>query len=214
MSRISVCRYPDTNRGSRGFTLTELAIVLVVISAITAGILVAMNAISNNRMVNQTADQLGIIVSNLRSLYSGQALPSASIAAATATPTFITQNVFPNEMVSGTNVINVWKGAVTVGVVVAGNTATQFDVQYQNIPLDTCVQILTQNSQPGRDTGLVQVKLTDSTSATQTFVTDATTHDLPIAPLTASAACSGHTPPFTIDWFYVIGNGCAAGAAC
>lgn len=45
-------------RGARGFTLTELAVVVVIIALILGGVVLTMNAVSSAREVEQTQQQL------------------------------------------------------------------------------------------------------------------------------------------------------------
>src|SRR5271170_8075843 len=56
---------------SRGFTLTEIAIVLGIIGLILGAIWVAAGSVYSNLRVSQAATETLIIVENFKSLYGG-----------------------------------------------------------------------------------------------------------------------------------------------
>lgn len=188
---------------ARGFTLTEVGIVIGVIGVITACIFAAASTAQYRARLNQGVDEINLIVGNMRSLYAGQnASAAAAIALNSATNegTFVSQGVFPKEMLRQTNTSladNPWNqtvvaGSAQVGVVTGG----QFIVSYQNIPYDVCADLLVRNSTPGTDTGLVQI-----TVGASTFTGTA----LPISPVQAAQVCvSGST--YTINWYYTLGS--------
>ncbi len=207
-------RAQGTSKKAQGFTLSEIGIVMGVVGIVAISVFAAAGALSNKRMLNQTTDQIGIIASNVRALYNGRSVPTASVAATTETAYLVGQNagVFPGEMVSGTTVKNMWNGNVTVAI--DATTPVKVIISYQNIPFDVCTDLLVRNSQPGRDTGLVKINLTDSAALSQDFVSNAANHQLPVLPITAATACKAGAEPFTMTWSYIIGNGCVAGTPC
>ena len=75
----------------RAFTLTELAIVLGIVGVIMGGIYTASSSSQSQVILNQSVDQLGTIVNNVRSYYSGRQAPApancpASFASAYSLP--------------------------------------------------------------------------------------------------------------------------------
>jgi len=81
----------------RGFTLTELAIVIGVIGILTAAIWTFIGPAYENTRHQQLAEQLSTVVNHVRALYAGQA--GISGAAATLTPQLVTQGAIPTNTV-------------------------------------------------------------------------------------------------------------------
>ena len=203
-------------KGRRGVSLTETVLVMGVIGIVAIGIWAAASGLSNKRLLNQVSDQLGIITSNMRAYYSGQSINVNGLNVAAAMPRFIAAGIFPAEMVvDANNAANAWNGAVTMSTnSPSAGLPARFVISYYGIPADVCGSILSQNSLPGKDTGLVQINLKGSNAFPVVFLSDTSTHQLPIPPVTAINACSADPGPFRIDWVYILGNGCYPGAPC
>src|ERR1700733_12022724 len=90
-----------TRQTKRGFTLTEIAIVLGIIGLILGAIWVAAAAVYTNMRTSKTTTELLDIVQNVRAMYatSGTVDPAADMAAfgiqAGGGLTYIRAGVFP-----------------------------------------------------------------------------------------------------------------------
>lgn len=110
---------------------------------------------SSNMQTAQT--NLSIIQANLRDTWGGQREYTGM-----STANAITAGVFPESMVSGTNVYNVWNGTVTVA---PNSNPVWADITYTNIPQEECIKLATKAV-----SGFVEVKqggtiITDTNSA-------------------------------------------------
>lgn len=85
----------------------------------------------------------------------------------------------PPQAISGTNLINQWKGAI----VITGNTNTLF-VDYTNVDAPGCTKLLTKAPQ---GTGITGVAVAASLAA----VASATVNALPVSLATATGLCTG-----------------------
>lgn len=138
-------------RKTRGFTLTEAAIVLGIVGLILGAIWVAAGAVYNNQRVATTTTQVLQMVNGIRSLYATSTTFSGTILE------LANAGVVPKDMVtlnaSGvvTNVDNVWNGAVTIA---AASPATGFILAYPNVPREACSSFLVRITGRGRDSGL------------------------------------------------------------
>lgn len=136
-------------RSQRGFTLTEIAIVLGVIGLILGSIWVAASSVYNNQKTAKTNTQVLSIAQAVRSLYASVA-STGDADGTDETTNLCKANVFPNDMVTGgaptcTSVKNVWNGAVTVKSTsknVAG-TGDAFSVAYAGLPTAVCAALET-----------------------------------------------------------------------
>jgi prepilin-type N-terminal cleavage/methylation domain-containing protein len=79
ITKINLCHKRD------GFTLTELAIVLAIISVILAGVWSMVQIGWENQRRQQACDEITIVVNNVRGYYSGQSgVPYSANSLATA----------------------------------------------------------------------------------------------------------------------------------
>ena len=112
----SICR----QRSTRGFSLTELAIVLGVIGLVLGGIWVAASSVHRNNQLQKANQEISLILAGYRSTY---AMRGIDVAAATdVTCNGVTNNYFPQDMIAGgcstgttsTYPVNPWNGYVQV----------------------------------------------------------------------------------------------------
>ena len=89
----------NTCRQGRGFTLTEIAIVLGVMGVIMGGLWQLVDSSWENARREQTAEAIVTVVNNVRQLYGGQLTMNAALNR-TSNPTLITtliqQQVIPS----------------------------------------------------------------------------------------------------------------------
>ena len=149
----------------KGFTLTELAIVLGVIGVVLGGIWAAASASFNSQKVDKAQQELITIVNNVRALYAnrqgfaqGAMAANATVAAqkasaAALTLAMINAGVFPADMVDNSTspptVRSPWNTNVTINLgTIGGQTpdATLFWVDFasytSDLPTNTCAAFL------------------------------------------------------------------------
>jgi prepilin-type N-terminal cleavage/methylation domain-containing protein len=154
----------------RGFTLTEIAIVLGIIGLILGAIWVAAAAVYTNLRTSKTTTQLLTITQNLRALYATSAsvdpaadmttIPFTNVAAGAQT-TYIQSNIFPADAVITTSgkattytVEDAWGASINIVSAKAVATSDSFAINFDNVPVSACITILTSNTGPGRDPAL------------------------------------------------------------
>jgi prepilin-type N-terminal cleavage/methylation domain-containing protein len=107
----------------RGFTLTEIAIVLGIIGLILGAIWVAAAAVYTNMRTSKTTTELLDIVQNMRAMYatSGVVDPTADMTFASGLQaakalTYIQGGIFPADTINagGTGVQDPWNGYISV----------------------------------------------------------------------------------------------------
>jgi prepilin-type N-terminal cleavage/methylation domain-containing protein len=121
----------------RGFTLTEIAIVLGVIGLILGAIWVAASSAYRNLKITNAPKQIMIIVQNVRSLYASQPGFAASDIDTYMTGPMISAGVFPSDLVVGSNAVDAWGGGVNVWVEDPNN----FWVVYTALPPSDCIAL-------------------------------------------------------------------------
>lgn len=181
----------------RGFTLTEIAIVLGIIGLILGAIWVAAASVYSNMRVSKAQGQILTIVQNIRSLYATSTLTNET-AFAEMTATVRAAGVFPSDMLSGTATQSPWATAVQVYNETRTVAGDAFSIVYNDIPTAACISLVTSLSGNGRDPGLFHVGYAAGAS---TAALSATT--LPVSAGTAAGntACgSGATPDLRIGF--------------
>ncbi|MDR3424115.1 MAG: hypothetical protein P4M13_03420 [Alphaproteobacteria bacterium] len=134
---------------TRGFTLTELAIVFGAMGAIIAAIWVAAGTVSDNNKAYLTAQQIGRVTQNIREYYmNAQGIPPAACSGADVTAALDTNGLFPAEMRSGTvGVINsAYATSATGSFRVKGpscpGTSSRFWIVLTNLTPAACARLL------------------------------------------------------------------------
>jgi prepilin-type N-terminal cleavage/methylation domain-containing protein len=156
----------------RGFTLTEIAIVLGIIGLILGAIWVAAAAVYNNLRISKATTQLLVITQNMRSMYatssavdtgSDMTTVGTTCVALGAATTYAQAGIFPADTVVGLPagpvcVNGPWTNS-SINVVAAkvSAAADSFAVEFNNVPQSACISMLTQNTGTGRDPGLFAV---------------------------------------------------------
>lgn len=147
----------------RGFTLTEIAIVLGVVGIIVGGIWAAADNVSETRKENDAVAELQTIVHNMYNLYGGRSTPSCTPSgpngSADITPCLLSAQVIPSayaDAVTAGTAINPWSGFGTTyfsgggGVSVFGAQSgsvtgpAQFRVSFYDVSYGGCVALINQ----------------------------------------------------------------------
>ena len=129
---------PVQRKKVRGFTLTEIAIVLGIIGLILGGVWVAATEVRDASRCNQAVQDISTMAANMRSTFSAT---NAFSLSGKQTPNMITAGVIPNDLLGTTagSTKNAWNGAVDIYL-----NNTNFTIQYSNIPVTVCNQIASQ----------------------------------------------------------------------
>lgn len=184
----------------RGFTLTEIAIVLGIIGMILGAIWVAASSVYNNQRVARATNELLTIAQSVRSLYAtSQTVDTTGnadmdVSATNATHyTYLQANVFPSDMMvmSGSPptpiaAVDPWNGGVAITQATVTNAGDAFNIFFDQVSQGGCIALLTANTGTGRDGSLQAVGAgiagTTPTIATTTF---------PVAASVAQGLCTG-----------------------
>jgi len=146
-------------RQTRGFTLTEAAIVLGIVGLILGAIWVAAASVYANLRVKQTSEQLIQIAQAIRALHA----TNTTIPAATTMIQLARAGAIPKDMLNDatnpTIVTNIWGGVMTASDVrtTVGAAGDGFVITFPAVPQQACVDLAVRNSGQGRDAGLVGI---------------------------------------------------------
>ncbi len=142
---------PSAQSRRKGFTLTEMAIVLGVIGAMLGGIWAASAAAYNSMKLSQAQKDLLTLVQNVRSLYAARGSFPYQPADIDYTLAFANASVIPADMIvpGGVNpVVDAWGDRVTVttqsnygGSLKATN---RFEITFWGMSQASCYPFITQ----------------------------------------------------------------------
>lgn len=209
-------------RKTRAFSLVEAAIVLGIIGAVLSGVFFASTAVVNHEKLDNATNELYLISNNVRQLFSSRPLPAACTPLNTANYITTLSNgslnhaVFPSEMVisAAPLINNQWNLSSTVSTAFADlcpgtlasplagllppQNVSYIDIQYVNIPESACVNLIAQNSIPGRDTGVIRISVNGAAAGA-----------LPVTPTAAATLCNNNrnaNNTNTVDWYFQFNN--------
>lgn len=158
------------DEAKRGFTLTEIAIVLGIVGLILGAIWVAAAAVYNNLRTSKGTTELLVTVQNIRALYAtsglvdaGADMPVNAPPAAGGGRTYLQAGVFPADTLDNPNVnlatqaFDPWQGNISVqSTTSVGGTGTDaFYVVMDKVPQQACIGLLTSNVGQGRDPSMI-----------------------------------------------------------
>ncbi len=156
-----------SNESRRGFTLTEIAIVLGIVGLILGAIWVAAAAVYNNLRTSKATTELLNVVQNVRALYAtsgvvdNQADMAMNANAAGPAQTYIQAGIFPADTLNNadptqaTRANDPWNGTIAVKAATLNTLNDSFTVGFDNVPQQACVNMLVSNVGQGRDPGMV-----------------------------------------------------------
>jgi len=184
-------------RKARGFTLTEIAIVLGIIGLILGAVWAAASSVYLNMRVSTTSQQLLQIAQGVKSLYAttsdmgaAGAVTNAALAAAGAIPSDLVK------VTAGVYSINnnAFGGAITVTNV----DATNYTVEFAGVPKQACAKMLVSNAGTANTSGIDGWNAGAASPAAKNATASATV-------TAANTACADATSNFVKFWFK-IGN--------
>jgi prepilin-type N-terminal cleavage/methylation domain-containing protein len=156
-----------TNRQKkRGFTLTEIAIVLGIIGLILGAIWVAAAAVYNNLRVSKATTELLQVAQGVRAMYAtSSTVDSGADMTAYGTTaqsggglSYLVSGIFPSDTLNATpptRALDPWGGNINVQSATQTVTSDSFYVVFDNVPQNACISLLTSNTGTGRDSGMV-----------------------------------------------------------
>jgi hypothetical protein len=170
------------HRSERGMTLTEAAIFLGIAGVVFAAIWAAAAQVSFNRNITGTLGEIMQVTQNIRGLYSRQSGFSGSSGFDTGseiTEAMIKAEVVPPEMIDPANnaeLLSRWNTPVHINI---GSDLTSFEIEFADtLPTDVCRDMTSRAIGPGRDHGLLEVKI-NGNSFSGTDLEDLTPTSLP-----------------------------------
>ncbi|MDR3449937.1 MAG: type 4 pilus major pilin [Alphaproteobacteria bacterium] len=195
IQKLSLSRaQPHKTSSSKGFTLTEIAIVLGIIGLILGAIWVAASKVYANQKVGKATTQMINVVQGIRSLYSTS---SVTGLADTTDMTFAicSASVFPSDTIPSTGcgtsaapatISNPWNGATTIAStsVAVAATGDAFMIKMAGVPTTGCTALMTSLGGIGRDPGLIYL------GVPAYAVASATAFPVTLATATAAAQCT------------------------
>jgi len=119
----------------RGFTLTEIAIVLGIIGLILGAVWAAATAVYSNIRVSQAEQGITQTAQAVRSMFAASG--NTGVAALTI---ITTPGMFPVSWVNGVNYGNPWNPPTGVASYVNGN-GTFFDIELTGVPNAACAAL-------------------------------------------------------------------------
>jgi len=129
------------NRKQKGFTLTEILLVLVIAAAIVISAFIIYPKVQASARAEAESKNIATIVAGVKALYTS----TSSYTGITKT-ILVNAKVFPDNMLSGTGSsatpINSWKGAVDVTAATINNAGDAFTITYNGVPTAECVKMV------------------------------------------------------------------------
>ena len=181
----------------QGFTLIELAIVLGVFAVIVAGIWMVVAVVYENVHQYQANREIQSMVQNIRQLEQRIThFDTSNLSDITAT--LDTQTAFPIEMrqsegTANGNLNNPWTTSGN-SVHVFSRAATEFGIEFANLPKKSCIQIATKMS-GGEISGLTGIGFNGSSPILPT--------NLPLSVISAATQCTSPTAN-KIEWRFTL----------
>lgn len=183
-----------SRKENKGFTLTEIAIVLGIIGVILGAIWVAASGVYANQRVNSANTAVMQIAQGVRALYSTSS-NLGTTAVTNLTNPLITANAVPNSLVNGSDATAYLAGPLPGGytVIEANGDGNGFVIAMTGASRSVCISLLTAIGGTGRDPGLYQAIATSYTTAPITSA-NALSHTAYAAATTPSALTVDATP--------------------
>ena len=123
------------SKAQGGFGLLEMILVFILVIGAAAVVFTMFGSAKPSAEASNESQELSTLAANLQGTF-GLGRDYSNLTDASA----INAKAVPENMVSGTSVINGWGGALTLG---PGANKTQFSIEYVGIPAAACVKFVT-----------------------------------------------------------------------
>jgi len=184
---------PRLGQRKRGFTLTEIAIVLGIMGLVLGAIWVAAAGVYNNQRVNLATTSIMQIAQGVRALYATSATTGYTTTA-DMTTALITAGAVPNNLVASSSTLT---GPFPNGksAVYSTGDGAGFVISMSAASKANCVTLLTAVGGTGRDPGLYKATAvaTADPAAGDSDATAGTPITAAITPASATTTCTNNT---------------------
>ena len=191
-----------------GRSMVEMLGVLAIIGVLSVGGIAGYSKAMAKFKLSKAMDQVSNVVTNIRTLYSGQ--PNYS---GLTTTVAIQMGAIGAEMLNGkkttsaSEAFNAFNGGVYVAASTGTNAGQSFFVTFTGLGKEACVALSTADWGSGSGSGLVSVSVGGTkadAAATSALTTVGTTANstLPLALSSAAAGCEGAGDTNTVVWEY------------
>lgn len=137
---------------NKGFTLTEILLVLVIAAAIVISAFIIYPKVQSSQKVNVEIANLSALTSGIRHLYAGQANYSNISATIVLNAGIVPNNMLPTNPGLKGHLYNSWNGEVLIWPATkpGSTTGSLFYLLYTGVPKKECIDLLTRVA--GNDT--------------------------------------------------------------
>jgi prepilin-type N-terminal cleavage/methylation domain-containing protein len=155
MTKETIVEPETSTRRRRGFTLTEIAIVLGIMGLILGAIWVAASSVYTNMRVSTTTRDVISMSQGIRNLYANQGVMDGGLAGPPYT-SLINTGVVPNDITTTAgSLVDAWGGTVTFTPATTISTAgDSFVIDLAGVPESGCVGLLTDSSTKSTGSGI------------------------------------------------------------
>lgn len=172
-----------------GRSMVEMLGVLAIIGVLSVGGIAGYSKAMSKYKINKTVDQVTMLVANIRTMFSSQSSYGSDFKNSKA----VAYGVVPNDMGTGSSLLNPYAGAATIKVSDAsadGDNAA-FTITYAAIPQDACRTILTSDWGSDLGSGLIAIGANTSVDTIKSVYVGTTSEKTPPAAEADAAPATG-----------------------
>ncbi|MBR1915306.1 MAG: hypothetical protein IJ830_02550 [Alphaproteobacteria bacterium] len=157
-----------------GRSMVEMLGVLAIIGVLSAGGLAGYSKAMFKHKLNNTMDQITMLVTNIRTMYGTQG-NYAGLTKAVAVDLGIVPAVMTDDTRSGSKgavtLTNPFKGDVDINETNVNGDHTGFYVEYSGLPNEACIALATADFGSGAGSGFIGTNIDSQTTASGTYGT-------------------------------------------